>query len=124
MTGDGSENKVKLFLLVYDRGEGRLVEQQEFDASQRAAVREARFTRELRERANPHMEVVVLEAECADDLRKTHLRYFMLGGREGAEQFAARLADPATREAMARIHEKYGRESASPRAAPVSAPAP
>ena len=63
---------VKYFLLVFDRAAGQLLDEAEFESNE-AALRE-RFRRELT--ACPDHEIVVLGAESAEALRKTHGRYF------------------------------------------------
>jgi hypothetical protein len=70
---------MRYFLIVFDRGAGRLVEDvKEFtDASEALA---GRFKREQLERGNPAIEVVVLGAENRDALEKTHSRYFGKAG--------------------------------------------
>ncbi len=63
---------MKYFLLVFDRAAGRLLDEAEFESNE-AALRE-RFRREAT--AGPTDEIVVLGAESAEALRKTHGRYF------------------------------------------------
>lgn len=68
-----------LFLVVYDRSRARTVEFLRFNESDRAEATRARNEREFREVGNPEIEVLVLEADTEDDLRRTHGRYFDLG---------------------------------------------
>jgi hypothetical protein len=63
---------VKYFLLVFDRAAGQLLDETEFESNE-AALRE-RFRREAT--AGRHDEIVVLGAESAEALRRTHRRYF------------------------------------------------
>lgn len=66
---------MRYFLLIFDRSEGRLVDNvREFDRATDAL--EARFEREQRERGNADIEVVVLGAEDRQALERTHSRYF------------------------------------------------
>lgn len=70
-----------LFLIVYDRSRGQIVSMTTHPANARQQVDEARLECELRLRreAGRH-EVVVLEADDEDALRKTHARYFKTAG--------------------------------------------
>lgn len=64
-----------LFLIEYDRKRGVVVTLQEFDDSEKAE--NARLEMELRlNQLRTEHEVVVLEANSADALRRTHRRYF------------------------------------------------
>ena len=66
-----------IFLLEYDRRQGRLVTFRTFDELDRANAEKARLDLELsRDRMQAHREVVLLEAATEDALRKTHRRYF------------------------------------------------
>jgi len=67
---------VKYFLLVYDKGEGRIREEREFDAADGARAFVERGDLMMRYRLDPNIEVAVLGAESRDDLTKTHSRYF------------------------------------------------
>jgi hypothetical protein len=72
---------VKYFLLVFNRASGELIDEiREFDEAQASVALRARFSRELQERDNPDVEVVVLGAADRDNLETTHSRYF--GGRK------------------------------------------
>lgn len=74
-----------LFLVVYDRSRAHTVDLVRYEASQRRSALQARNDRELQELENPEIEVVILEADSEDDLRRTHARYFDL-----AEEIATR----------------------------------
>lgn len=66
-----------IFLIQYDRTLGRIVELQTFDDEHRAAADTARFALELANaRTGSLIEVVLLDAESEEALRKTHRRYF------------------------------------------------
>jgi hypothetical protein len=66
-----------IFLIEYDRDEGRIVTINSFDRSDREAAEELRFARELDLNAKGlGHEVVLLEAATEDALRQTHGRYF------------------------------------------------
>jgi hypothetical protein len=62
------------YLLVYDRGDGRLLEERSF-VSRREALT-ARFDAEARRLPGSDIEVVVLGASSRDALQRTHGRYF------------------------------------------------
>jgi hypothetical protein len=66
-----------LFLIQYNRRAGTLVRLERFATSQRAQASKARLDLEieLRHQGLNH-EVVLLEAESEEALRKTHGRYF------------------------------------------------
>jgi hypothetical protein len=64
-----------LFLIEYDRTQGRLVSIREFADSETAET--ARIDLELKlNRSGVDREVVLLEAASQQALRKTHRRYF------------------------------------------------
>lgn len=66
-----------IFLIEYNRTEGKIVTYLNFDDSQRLMAEEERLRIELilnRERKDH--EVVLLEATSKEELRKTHRRYF------------------------------------------------
>ena len=64
-----------IFLIHYDRNQGRIISMESFGDSERAAAQEARLALEL-ELNGANDEVVLLDAEAEEDLRKTHRRYF------------------------------------------------
>jgi hypothetical protein len=66
-----------IFLIEYNRGEGKIVTKREFDDLQRRAAEDSRLEMELdlNRRGIDH-EVVLLEAASEAALRKTHQRYF------------------------------------------------
>lgn len=63
------------FLLVFDRKQGRVLREETFE-DERAALAE-RFRTERLHKDQPDIEVVVLGADSAEALRRTHARYFM-----------------------------------------------
>lgn len=63
---------MKIFLLIYDRNVG-LMSVGEFTEAERESALEARRSAEVEFRGK---EIVLLEADALDDLRKTHARYF------------------------------------------------
>jgi hypothetical protein len=67
---------MRYFLLVYDRDRGQIIEEAEFDESERAVALRARFDREVRYHLEPQVEVVVLGAQSRESLVSTHGRYF------------------------------------------------
>ena len=66
-----------IFLIEYNRSEGRIVTFRDFDDSQRREAEDSRIEIELAlNRKEVDHEVVLLEAESEDVLRRTHRRYF------------------------------------------------
>ena len=66
-----------IFLIEYDRDQGRLLTIESFNSADRETAEELRFARELDlNRREIEHEVVLLEAESEDALRRTHSRYF------------------------------------------------
>lgn len=67
---------MKLFLLIYDRKRGVLVETREYPGEQRKAALRARFEAEDAHRGDEDLEVVLLGAASLADVQRTHSRYF------------------------------------------------
>ncbi|MEX1027695.1 MAG: hypothetical protein WD049_06780 [Candidatus Paceibacterota bacterium] len=66
-----------IFLIEYNRSEGRIVTFRDFDDSQRREAENSRLTIELDlNREGVDHEVVLLDAASEDALRLTHRRYF------------------------------------------------
>jgi hypothetical protein len=66
-----------IFLIVYSRSEGRVIESQEFRDMDRRKAEDSRIQTELSlNRTGVEYEVVLLEAESKDALLRTHRRYF------------------------------------------------
>ena len=66
-----------IFLIEYNRSEGKIVTFRKDDASHRREAQETRFGIELDlNRKGIKHEVVLLEAHSADELLRTHRRYF------------------------------------------------
>jgi hypothetical protein len=65
---------VNSYLIVFDRSMGRILRQVSFTDSLRAL--RARFATEREYTDRPDVEVVVLNADSEDALRRTHRRYF------------------------------------------------
>jgi hypothetical protein len=66
-----------LFLLEYDRGSGSLINLKRFEDSERRSAENARLEIELElNRRGVEREIVLLEAETEEALRRTHRRYF------------------------------------------------
>lgn len=66
-----------IFLIEYDRSEGRLVTIREFDERQRREAEDARLKIEVEDNGkHVDREVVLLEAENEEAVRLTHRRYF------------------------------------------------
>lgn len=74
-----------IFLIEYNRGEGRIVTFEAFKDVQRSDAEDLRREIELQVNRNgTEHEVVLLEAESEEALRRTHRRYF-----EGLRQILA-----------------------------------
>ena len=66
-----------LFLIEYDRGQGRIVTIKSFGDTDRELAEESRLILELELNLKRiENEVVLLEASTEDALRRTHRRYF------------------------------------------------
>lgn len=66
-----------IFLIEYNRGQGRIVTFRDFDDSQRREAEDSRLGIELDlNRKGIDHEVVLLEAASKDALHRTHRRYF------------------------------------------------
>ena len=66
-----------IFLIEYNRSEGRIVTFRNFDNSQRREAEDVRLQIEVDDNGKElDREVVLLEAESEDALRLTHRRYF------------------------------------------------
>jgi hypothetical protein len=66
-----------IFLIHYNRREGKIVRSSPFQDSQRREAEDVRLQTELElNRNNIEHEVVLLEAESEDAMRRTHRRYF------------------------------------------------
>lgn len=66
-----------IFLVEYDREQGSLCRLIPFGSTHMAQASAARLQLELdRMRANLAREIVILEADSEEQLRKTHRRYF------------------------------------------------
>ncbi len=66
-----------IFLIEYNRPEGRIVTFDEFSDFDRTKAEDLRFEKEidLRRKSIDH-EIVILEADSIEALHKTHCRYF------------------------------------------------
>jgi len=66
-----------IFLIEYNRGEGRLVKFEPFSDSDKEIAQEARLNLELElNRKGIENEVVLLDAANEEAVRRTHRRYF------------------------------------------------
>ena len=66
-----------IFLIEYDRARGEIVTLKAFSDSEKRAADEARLEIEIGlNRDEVDREVVILEAESEEALRRTHRRYF------------------------------------------------
>ena len=66
-----------IFLIEYDRTRGQIVSFQTFDDSERQNAEDTRLELELAlNRLGIEREVVILEADTEEALRRTHRRYF------------------------------------------------
>ncbi len=66
-----------IFLIEYDRSRGEIVSFETFSGSERRVAEEARLDLEIRLNRNTvDHEVVLLDADSEEALRRTHRRYF------------------------------------------------
>lgn len=66
-----------IFLIEYDRSQGRIITFRAFDDSARHEAEDSRLQLELElNRSGTEREVVLLEAGTEQALRRTHRRYF------------------------------------------------
>lgn len=65
-----------IFLIQYSRREGVIKQLQAFEDAARSESEAARLAIELNLDNGSEQEVVLLEAQSEEDLRKTHRRYF------------------------------------------------
>jgi hypothetical protein len=79
------------FLVVFDRRLGEVLREEPYDDYHDALAE--RFRTEKQHGDDPDIEVVVLSAASAGDLRRTHARYFLtLSQLASAEHSATRTA--------------------------------
>jgi hypothetical protein len=87
-----------IFLVEYSRSKGSLVSIHEFEDSERTQAENARLELEVSlNRAKTDHEVVLLQAQSRDALRRTHNRYFA-DLRELIEDFASSTSTFVVRE--------------------------
>lgn len=66
-----------IFLIEYNRSDGRIITLETFEDSKRLSAEDTRLEMELRlNRLGVEHEIVILEAESEEALRRTHRRYF------------------------------------------------
>ncbi|HEY1326582.1 MAG TPA: hypothetical protein VGI14_06570 [Casimicrobiaceae bacterium] len=67
-----------IYLIEYDRQSGKLIAIEEFEEHDRVTAEDIRLEKELRLLRDQKLshEVVLLEASNAEELHKTHRRYF------------------------------------------------
>jgi hypothetical protein len=66
-----------IFLIEYDRSQGEIITFETFSDSERRVAEDARLELEIRLNLNNvEHEVVLLEADSEEALRRTHRRYF------------------------------------------------
>lgn len=65
---------LKHFLLVYDLGAQRLIEQEEFDDGDKAAA--AYAERERQHEGRDDLEIVLVGADSIETIKRTHAHYF------------------------------------------------
>lgn len=81
-----------IFLIEYNRPEGRIVTFKVFDDSDRSRAENSRLEIELNlKRQNTDHEVILLQASNEEALRRTHRRYF-----ETARSIAASTGEDAS----------------------------
>jgi hypothetical protein len=66
-----------LFLIEYDRNRGQIVSLEKFEDSDRQSAEDSRLKMEINlNQLGIEREIVILEAETEEALRRTHRRYF------------------------------------------------
>ncbi len=65
-----------IFLIVYDRPQGSELRFQEYADDKLAQANSDRLAAEIEYAERPEVEIVILRSESAEELRKTHARYF------------------------------------------------
>jgi hypothetical protein len=66
-----------IFLIEYERRIGKMISFRKFDNAERETAQNARLEMEIDlNRRGIEREVVLLEAETEEDVRRTHRRYF------------------------------------------------
>jgi predicted Zn-dependent protease len=66
-----------IFLIEYNKDQGRIVTIKSFANSERETAEQERFAREIDlGNQGDRLEIVLLEAETEEALRRTHQRYF------------------------------------------------
>ena len=92
-----------IFLIEYNRSQGRIVTFRDFDESQRREAEESRLGIELDlNRRGVDHEVVLLDAASENALRRTHRRYFedlrqILKDERGSEPIPDNQSSPIQR---------------------------
>lgn len=70
-----SNDKIQHFILVFDRREGRLVDQVDFGTRSKAAVEKYEELEELY-RNEAHMDIVLVGSDSIETVKVTHANYF------------------------------------------------
>jgi len=70
-----NSDKIQHFILVFDRHEGRLVEQIDFGSRAKAAVEKYEELEE-RYRDESYMDIVLVGSDSIDTVKITHANYF------------------------------------------------
>jgi Ran GTPase-activating protein (RanGAP) involved in mRNA processing and transport len=71
------KGELMLFLIEYDRNQGQIITFKKFNAMERQNAEGSRLEMELNHnRLGTEREVVILEADSEEALRRTHRRYF------------------------------------------------
>jgi hypothetical protein len=65
-----------IFLLIYDRSGGQLIDEKHYADARIDAANEARLEAEIAYGSQAGVEVVILKSVSREDLQKTHARYF------------------------------------------------
>ena len=85
ITVAAKRSDIKNFLLVFDRKQGRLVQQDDFGADVDTAIAEyQRLEREHRD--DPTYDIVLVGSDSIETVKVTHASYFRTG-IESAEQY-------------------------------------
>lgn len=77
------------FLLIYDRGTGTLLRQEEFETNSDAL--DARFAAEGEYGPQPGIEILAISAASEAELKRSHGRYFLTSEELGERLVGAKL---------------------------------
>jgi|GEM_PF-1001184 len=103
-----------VFLLIYDRKKGLIVEKRVFQDSDVNSALDMRIQMELESRTHEsNREIVILEAESEEHLHRTHARYFKgLGVRINPdEKYLESILPKGLLEGLSKNRKQVGRKT-------------